>query len=558
MDLKENVKQYRFQLTKKETFEFCVRAIWEHQRLQVRKWILIAALCVLETLLVRWVGAFLVLALLALVVLAAWRNYFLMKKDLHEKMRTMWVENGMLKVETDVYGEIPCSSVEVIRETKRLLMLGHFQGKKRLAWYPMPRRVFGSRQEKDAFLSAIQEGKSVRTGEAVLAEKAENALFYFRFYMDEEKWTDVLAGATKVIRSGTFGNEKGRTVFLIVYGVMLAVLAGSFFILDGNRVILILLFLLVMILLALLRDWMGDPEKKTKRQIKSGLLQNDVCGEWETIIFETGVTQAGTQTGRSQLPWEALSWLVETRDAFYLFQEDKKHFMMIPFECLESYEQAEALKRLCAQKGLNVIAAKEKKYAPGWFFILLFVAVIIGYLGAMIGLAIRDGSRSAAKRQQAADTAAQDWAEEFDPADYPDYVPLEEQVEVLRSLGFTVPEKVVESVRGDMEEYGMRVWAEGYSYTWLLSELGTPVYNEDWEIVDYSDEVFWFDFEGWDLDTDYIEVLEGMKALAAGSLIDSVKNIRENTDTVNWEEGSGEVTVSFEGKGRPGWIWNIM
>lgn len=392
--MKENVKQYRFQLTKKETFEFCVRAIWEQQRLQARRWILIAAVCVLETLLVRWVAALLVLALLALIALVAWRNYSLMKKDLHEKVRTMWVENGMLKVETDVYGELPCSSVEVIRETKSLLMLGHFQGKKRLAWYPMPLRAFESRQEKDAFLSAIQEGKNVRNEEAVSTEKAENALFYFRFYMDEKK----------------------RTVFLIVYGVMLAVLAGSFFILDGNRVILILLFLLVMILLALLRNWMEDPEKKTRKQIRSGLLQNDVCGEWETIIFETGVTQVGTQAGRSQLPWEALSWLVETRDAFYLFQEDKKHFMMIPFECLESYEQAEALKRLCAQKRLNVIAAKEKKYAPGWVFILLFIVAIIGYLGAMIGLAVRDGSRSAAKQQQAAGVTAQDWADEFERA----------------------------------------------------------------------------------------------------------------------------------------------
>lgn len=545
--MKENVKQYHFQLTKKETFEFCLRAVWEQQRLQALKWFLIAAICVLEMFLTPWVGGLVVLAILLLIGAVIWRNYSLMKKSLHEKTRVMWVENGMLKVELDIYGEIPCSSIEAVRETKNLLMLGHFQAKKRLAWYPMPLRVFESKQEKEAFLRSIQEGKNVRNVEDFPAEKAGNALFCFRFFMDEEKWAKLLAGATKVIRAGTFGKTKKQSIFLTVYGVMLAVLAGSFFVLDGNRIILMLFFLLVVILVALLKNWKEDPEKRVRRQIRSGILQNDVCGEWETAISEDGVMQAGTRVGKSELPWEELSCLVETEDAFYLFQKDKKHFIMIPPECLESREQAAALKQLCAQKRLDVITVEKKKYVPGWVFIVLFAVAAVGYLGATVWLAVRDSCRRAEEWQQ--DTMAGDWEEEFDPADYPDYVPLEEQAEVLRSLGFTVPEEVVESARSDMEEYGMRVWIEGYPYTWLLSGMGMPIYDEEWEIVGYSDEVFWFDFEGWDISTDYIEVLEGMKALATESSIDDVKNIRENTDDVNWEEGSGEVTVSLEWKG---------
>lgn len=544
------MKQYRFQLTEKETLEFCLRAVWEQQRLQIFKWLLIAMICVLEIFLTPRVGGMAVLAILLLIGAVIWRNYSLMKKSLCKKTRTMWVENGMLKVDLGVCGEIPCSSIEAVRETRSLLMLGHFQAKKRLAWYPMPLRVFESQQEKNAFLKLIRESGNVWHAENFSTEKAENVLFCFHFSMDEEKWTKLLAGATKVIRSGTLEKTKKQGIFLTVYGGMLAVLLGSFFILDENRGILSLLFLLVVIFVALLKNWKEEPEKKIRRQIRSGILQNDVYGEWETVISENGVMQAGTQAGKSVLPWEELLWLVETEDAFYLFQKDGKHFIMIPLECLESREQAATLKQLCAQKQLNVVTPKTKKYVPGWVFIILFAAAVTGYLGATVWLAVRDSRQRAEDWQQGADTVAEDRAEEFDPADYPDYVPLDEQAEVLRSLGFTLTEEAVESVRSDMAEYGMRAWVEGYPYTWLLSNMGMPLYNEDWEITGYSDEVFWFDFEGWDIGTDYIEVLEGMKALAPQSPIDSVKNIRENTDSVDWEEGSGEVTVSLEWKGQ--------
>ena len=76
-----------------------------------------------------------------------------------------------------------------------------------------------------------------------------------------------------------------------------------------------------------------------------------------------------------------------------------------------------------------------------------------------------------------------------------------------------------------------------------------PTYNDDYEVVGYSDEVLWFDFEGMDTRMDYIGILEGMKALAAGSCIDNVGNIQEDMSRVDWESGTGEITVSFEWQG---------
>lgn len=546
----EEGKQYRFQLTKKEILEFCIRAVWEQQRLQPLKWLLIAAVCVLDILLSPRIGGMAALMILLLYGAGIWWNFSLMKKSMDPKTWVMWIENGMLKTQLGVYSEIPCRSIELVRETQNLLMLGHFQAKRRLAWYPMPLRVFESQQEKISFLILLREGGGVHKAEVFPTEKAENVLFCFRFFMDEEKWPGLLAGATEALRSGCLGKTGKQGIFLIVYGGMLTVLAGSFFFLGGDRMILMLLFVLVVFLLALLKVRKEDPEKKIRRQIRSGILQNDVYGEWKTVISEDGVMQTGGHTGKSMLPWEELSWLVETEDAFYLFQEDRKHFIMIPMECLESREQAAALKQLCIQKQLNIVAAKKRKHMPGWVFPVLLAAAVIGYLGVTVWLAVRDGRQRAEEWQQGSGMVTENRTEEFDPADYPGYVPLDEQAEVLRSLGFTVTQETVESVRSDMEEYNIRAYVEGDPYTWLLSGLGMPRYNEEQEIIGYSDEVFWFDFEGWDISTDYIEVLEGMKALAAGSLLDGVKNIRENVDNVDWEAGSGEVTVSLEWQGR--------
>ena len=126
---------------------------------------------------------------------------------------------------------------------------------------------------------------------------------------------------------------------------------------------------------------------------------------------------------------------------------------------------------------------------------------------------------------------------------------------MLASLGFTVPQKTVDAARKSLEE-GMGIWVEGYPYTWLLTELGAPSYDENWKVTGYSDEVFWFDFEGWDIGTDYIEVLEGMRALAKGGILDGVANIRENTDAVDWEKGTGMVEVMLEWQGQTR-VWQM-
>ena len=96
--------------------------------------------------------------------------------------------------------------------------------------------------------------------------------------------------------------------------------------------------------------------------------------------------------------------------------------------------------------------------------------------------------------------------ERFDPSDYPNYVSLEEQIKVLESLGIEGAQQVAVSIQEWMDEYHMQAQIEGEPYYWLLMELGMPFYNEEGVILNYPTEVFSFDFEGYDISTDYIEI----------------------------------------------------
>ena len=207
---------------------------------------------------------------------------------------------------------------------------------------------------------------------------------------------------------------------------------------------------------------------------------------------------------------------------------------MVAKESFVSWEQVDAFHRICADHGIQKVAPKRAFYVPGWLGWVIF-ALIIG-----VGLTVLTANILRDTRDVIGDVRN----------DYPAYVPLDQQVEVLASLGISVPEETVASAREFMTKYDMYDMVEGSPYTWLLMDVGAPEYDEDWNLVGYSDQVFWFDFEGFDLSTDYIYILNGMLALAQGSPIESVSDIMEEIDDAEWEKGRGIVTVSLDWQGQ--------
>lgn len=82
----------------------------------------------------------------------------------------------------------------------------------------------------------------------------------------------------------------------------------------------------------------------------------------------------------------------------------------------------------------------------------------------------------------------------------------------------------------------------------LLTEAGMGITNYDtWEWTPTENGVYCFDAEVFDIEKMYTNFLLGVSAISEGEL--DFKNITEDTGGVDWENGTGKRTVSFEWNG---------
>ncbi|MDE5866392.1 MAG: YcxB family protein, partial [Lachnospiraceae bacterium] len=300
----------------------------------------------------------------------------------------------------------------------------------------------------------------------------ESELFNFSFWINEEKWERVLFDTTEILRSGVLGGSNKNIVIWAIFGINLAFfVCGCIFYFD--IIFLSILLITLFVLFLMLKNVKGNPKTLINKQLKKGILQSDIYGEWKVSITETDAMWIDPRQSRTMMSWDMFSWLVETESTFYLFCTDKRHFVMILKECIGSYEQAEALKQLCTEKNITVTMGKKVKYIPNWVFNLLMIVLAAAYLISTIRLSVRDSRRSAQENLQDFGPVYYYQSEEFNSADYPAYVPIDKQAEILREQGLTVSEKSVEAAKDAINGYErMRIYLEGYPYTWLLTQMG--------------------------------------------------------------------------------------
>lgn len=139
----------------------------------------------------------------------------------------------------------------------------------------------------------------------------------------------------------------------------------------------------------------------------------------------------------------------------------------------------------------------------------------------------------------------------FHPEDFEGYVPLEKQIGVLRSLGIRVPPSVAETQRQWMEDTPRaREWVEGEPYYEVLRDMGYPEWDENGsKVVSYPDQVYYLDWECYDLAEDYTELLMGVNALSGGEF--SLTSPAVYLKDVDQETQAGDVTVYFLLNGNP-------
>lgn len=497
----EDSKKYTYILEPAEIRELFRRVKAEQLKYRKKIWILLILILIVDGWLLPEAAGALVLVLAVLFSVTGMRNYASLRRQVEGQQWTLWIENGKLKAARGNYSEMPCESIKFIRITRRLLMLGYLQTPGWPAWFVMPLRVFENVQEREAFLNRLRNPGQIFGADfsAEAQSGAPQPCLQLAYTLNAEKWVFFYKGGIALIHAGTLG-KKGR----------------------------------------ILRLFFRDPERTLRKQVQTPLMANRVCGLWRISFSEEGI--AVEQPGGMMFfsAWESLAWFVETEAVFYLFSRDKRRFIMVAKESFQNWDQVDVFHRLCGEKGLTKLPARQMHYVPGW---AVLVAFVILYVMAVIGIFAFSFAGNQVSGTGHVETAFE--SGEWYSGNAFAYVPIDRQVEVLESLGLSVQEEWVESARSDIEKYDMREQVEGHPYTWLLIDMGAPDYDEEGKIRKYSDQVFWFDFEGFDLSTDYIDILQGMLALSEGSCLDGVADIREDTEKVDWERGTGTVTVSL-------------
>lgn len=558
----DSIKKYEYVMDPSEIREFCRAVLWEQIKCRKGAWLRLLLIVALESLIIPKAALLVVGLLLLMFVVSGIYNYTVTYKLLAGQPWCVWVEGGTFKAIRGDYSEIPCGNIQFIRIKKHLVMLGYLQAVKRPAWFVMPSRVFVNELEREDFLNQIRNPQTEAGAEYTGAAQAGTGTadgyrteydgaagremagaqgvadpqeyMHFSYMLDGERWVRFQKGAADILNSTSLGMPM-RLYGMIIVGLVMAVAVTvcSYFVARTLNWMLVV-FCLSITIWMILRLYCRNPEKEIRKQLRSPEIAAKVCGPWQVSLAREGITAIMPMDMKSIYSWDSLQWLVETEEAFYLFHQDKRHYIMVAKASFVSWEQVDAFHRICAEHGIRKAAPKRAFYVPGWLTWVIFVLIIGVSLAVLMASIFRDTSGVTGNAR----------------AEYPVYVPLDQQVEVLASLGISVPEETVASMREFMTKYDNYDLVEGSPYTWLLMDVGVPEYDEDWNLVGYSDQVFWFDFEGSDLSTDYIDILNGMLALAQGSAIEGVSDIREEIDDAEWERGWGTVTVSLDWQGQ--------
>lgn len=135
--------------------------------------------------------------------------------------------------------------------------------------------------------------------------------------------------------------------------------------------------------------------------------------------------------------------------------------------------------------------------------------------------------------------------------DYPDYVALAKQRDILGELGLAVEEDEIERLRKVMEEdENARIYTEGYPFYRLLTYIGMPKRDrKTWKVIEYPVQAYWFDWEAMDVEGDYEDILRGVEKISGGEI--AFGQIDVDSSRVDWEWGEGSIRLSFVCCGKP-------
>lgn len=497
----------------------------------------------------------LILFLSVLVLLTILTNLVVLRQQLKEE-RKIYIKNGVIfseMPESRTTAEYLCKTIKSVKVSGPLIWLELPLARKSAQYLLIPTREFGSRWELDHFLEYFQRQQNIEPVlEPNVVRQIQQAEWHVEFNLDSDAWISVNTQVAAIKKSRLLGHsfEFG---FLNIVGLIVIV---GFFVLTvvrGSSVDVMMLIFILVLAAAIYLYTMHRPIKEAdiRRQLKWGLLREDVIGPWDILLNEEGIDYV-LPSASGQMTWNQMKWLAESDDWLFMFTPKGQALLFFEKALLGGNNKRLDFVAYCQERGLEykrVHPAVVKKSTPLKIRIIKAFAVIIGivvilFVGLLVTasiFAIKEAPQETQKQLVEATTSYV-----FNPGEYEHYVSLEEQVKVLRSLGFRISEEAIDNQKEWMEDWPeARTWVEGYPYTSLLTEVGYPKRNtETWEVESYSDQAYWFDFEGYDISSDYIHILEGINALSGGDFL--ITEMATDDSRVDWEKETGVMTVEFK------------
>lgn len=381
------MKKYTFTYTKTELLELCVKMLLDRQRRRPFHMAFLAVLflyCIIVFTPYHFpIELFLFYLVFVLIDIVC--VYIMSIKQGHLKEKTIWLEDGMLKSSGNGYAEIPYGQISIIKPGKRLLLLGIVQTKTQVAWYAIPMRVFSDEKEQFQFTQMLRF--PIHSSVPEIQEPVTED-FHFSFTMDLDRWVETEKGALEALRAYS-PNKAKRIISQFVLYLCVSIFMIVFLNLEGLGSLPIYVTAIIFFFLLIIRSLTTDPEKQIRKNMEKIAVQSNILGRWDVWCNDIGISYSVADKRKVEQPWSDTDWLAETGNAFYFMRKNSRQFIVIPKDCIQNNDLANAWFHYCNDKGFVPVRIKKPTYIPAWVFVILLILSMLSLFGAGVWSAIQ-------------------------------------------------------------------------------------------------------------------------------------------------------------------------
>lgn len=475
------------------------------------------------------------------------------------------LEGEVLKLHGRTYSKWRTKDIFYVMQKGGLTILVRKFALDRELYLIIPDRVFADGWQREEFLRQLSEQPQAGDDEGCDNPKKPAPLYQCSFSLDRNTLLGGLTAVNRKMLDQKKNFRPGGVLGMILYVTVVVLLVQLIVVREfqtDKLLIGLAVGVIVGIILGLWATGRGSADRQMTQAVNRLMKKKEVRDSlecWSVEFYEDHILLF-TVEGADYLDWRDVQGMLEL-SSFYVFYGEKRGYLFSVPKPENEEERAEFLlfcNRYVPCEMVTEPVLTKRRRVPMAIQVTLCTIAAVVWIGFMlcIGFAVIRvaGFLWNGEWEESYEESYdyEDYEEfVFDPEEHPDYVPIEEQIEVLTELGFDIPEGALDYYQDWMKdsEYG-KLYVEGDPYYMILTDMGMPHYDMDtYEFLGYSNQVYWFDFEGWDISTDYIEILEGVQALTGEEV--AFVGCNENCDGVDWNKGTGVIRITFWCNGTP-------